>query len=64
MELAAKYIDVQKLDRAIVHKLIEKIVVHQAQRIDGQRVQQIDIYYRFIGKTLVSLRGQAGNRPF
>jgi len=63
MKLAAKYNDVQELDRAIVHELIEKIVVHQAQRIDGQWVQQIDIYYRFIGKTLVSLRGQAGDKP-
>jgi hypothetical protein len=49
-ELIEKYIDTQELDSAIVHELIEKIVVHQAQRIDGQRTQQIDIYYRFIGK--------------
>jgi len=49
-ELIAKYIDIQELDSAIVHELIEKIVVHQAQRIDGQRTQQIDIYYRFVGK--------------
>ena len=64
MELAAKHIDVQELDRAIVHELIEKIVVHQAQRIDGQRVQQINIYCCFIGKILISLKGQAGERPF
>jgi len=50
MELAAKYIDVQQLDRVIAHELIEKIVVHQARKLDGQRIQQIDIYYRFIGK--------------
>ena len=49
MELVEKYIDIQELDRVILHELIEKIVVHQAQRIDGQRTQQIDIYYRFIG---------------
>ncbi len=50
VELITRYIDVQGLDKAIVHELIEKIVVHQAQRIDGQRTQQIDIYYRFVGQ--------------
>jgi len=50
MGLIERYIDIQELDRAIVHELIEKIVVHQAQKLDGQRTQQIDIYYRFIGK--------------
>jgi len=45
-----KYIDVQQLDKVIVHELIKKIVVHQARKLDGQRVQQIDIYYRFVGK--------------
>ena len=48
--LIEKYIDIEELDRAIVHELIEKIVVHQTVKADGQRTQQIDIYYRFIGK--------------
>ena len=47
-----KYIDVQELDRAIANELIEKIVVHQAEKLDGQGKQQLDIYYRFIGKIL------------
>ena len=50
MGLIEKYIDLKELDRAIVHELIEKVVVHQAQKLNGQRTQQIDIYYRFIGK--------------
>ena len=29
------------------HELIEKIVVHEADKSSGKRVQQIDIYYRF-----------------
>lgn len=48
--LIEKYINIQELDRAVVHELIEKIVVHQAHKEpDGQRIQQIDIYYRFVG---------------
>ena len=30
--------------------LIEKIVIHEATTQDGMREQNIDIYYRFIGK--------------
>lgn len=30
-----------------MHELIEKIVVHEADKSSGKRVQQIDIYYRF-----------------
>ncbi len=47
------------MSRAIVSKkqkelylntLIEKIVIHEATTVDGMREQDIDIYYRFIGK--------------
>ncbi|MCM1024563.1 MAG: DUF4368 domain-containing protein [Prevotella sp.] len=31
----------------IVHKLIERIVVHAPDKSSGHRVQQVDIYYRF-----------------
>jgi|GEM_PF-5402318 len=33
MGLIEKYIEIQELDRAIVHELIEKIVVHQATKL-------------------------------
>ena len=49
VDLIERYIDIQELDGAIVQELIEKIVVHQAKKTDGQRSQQIDIHYRFVG---------------
>ena len=47
MGLIEKYIDLTELYRAIVHELIEKIVVHKAQKLNGQRTQQIDTYSLF-----------------
>lgn len=41
---------IQPLNDEILHELIEKIVVHQTELVDGQKVQQIYIYYRFIGQ--------------
>ena len=50
-DLITKYADIQELDFDLVHMLIEKILVHEKEEKDGETVQQIDIYYRFIGNT-------------
>jgi DNA invertase Pin-like site-specific DNA recombinase len=47
--LVEKYLDPKELDGAMTHELIEKIVVHQAEKLDGQRSQRIDIFYRYVG---------------
>lgn len=44
-----KYLDIKELDKTVLNELIEKIEVHEAEKIDGKRVQKVDIYYRFIG---------------
>lgn len=43
------YTDIQKLTPQIVSELIDKIVVGERQKINGEWVQQFDIYYRFVG---------------
>ncbi len=49
--LIKQYSDPDQLDATILNTLIEKIVVHEAQKLpDGTREQEIEIYYRFIGK--------------
>lgn len=42
-----KYTEITELTPEIMHELIEKIVVHVSEKVDGKRTQQIDIYYRF-----------------
>lgn len=44
-----KYTDIKELTAPILNELIEKIVVYDAQTIDGVRTQKIEIFYRFIG---------------
>jgi DNA invertase Pin-like site-specific DNA recombinase len=50
VELIEKYCDITELDGSITHELVERIVVHQAQTIDGEKHQEIDIHFRFAGK--------------
>ena len=51
VDAVRKYTRVKKLTAPMLKELIEKIVVHQAEKVDGVQVQNIDIYYRCIGKT-------------
>ncbi len=47
IKLVQKYEHIETLTSEIMHELVEKIVVHEADKSSGKRVQQIDIYYRF-----------------
>ncbi len=34
----------------LLHTLVDKIVVHEKEVVDGKIILRVDIYYRFIGK--------------
>lgn len=42
-----KYTEISELTPEIMHEFIEKIVVHEPEKIDGKRTQRIEIFYRF-----------------
>lgn len=44
-----KYTEITELSPEILNELIEKIIIHQTEKIDGKKVQEIDIYYRGVG---------------
>ena len=44
-----KYLDLQEFDRAIVEELIDHIEICERRIIDGQRCQDIKVFYRFVG---------------
>ncbi|CAM3279435.1 MULTISPECIES: recombinase family protein [Paenibacillus] len=49
LELVRKYTDMKELSKPILNELIDKVVVFDAEKVNGKRVQRIDIYYRFVG---------------
>ncbi len=49
-ELAKKYTDFSELTAPLINEFIDKIIVHAPEKIDGERVQEVEIYYNFIGK--------------
>lgn len=44
-----KYTEITQLSAEILNELIEKILIHQQEKINGKKVQEIDIYYRGVG---------------
>ncbi len=44
-----KYTEIEHLTAEILNELIERIVIHQQEKIDGKKTQEIDIYYRGVG---------------
>ena len=44
-----KYTEIAELSAEILNELIEKIVIHQQEKVNGKKVQEIDIYYRGVG---------------
>ena len=44
-----KYTEIDHLTAEILNELIEKIVIHQQENVNGKKVQEIDIYYRGVG---------------
>lgn len=50
LELVKKYTDFSVLTTPMLLEFVDKILVHAPEKVDGERVQEIDIYLRFIGK--------------
>ena len=50
LSLAKKYTDFSELTTTMINEFIDKIIVHSPEKIDGDRVQEVEIYLKFIGR--------------
>ena len=50
LNLVKKYTDIHELTAEIIREFVERIYVHQTERIDGKRVQRIRIMWNCIGE--------------
>ncbi|MEG0092343.1 MAG: DUF4368 domain-containing protein, partial [Oscillospiraceae bacterium] len=50
VSLIRKYMGVEELDRELLLKLVDKIVVGQKTEVDGVERQEITIFYNLVGK--------------
>lgn len=50
MELVHKYTDFTELTAPMIYEFVDKIIVHEADKSTGERIQQVDVYLKYIGK--------------
>ena len=50
MELAKRYTVFSELTTMMINEFIEKIIVHAVDKSSGERVQDVEVYLKFIGK--------------
>ncbi|MBP7185719.1 MAG: DUF4368 domain-containing protein [Ruminococcus sp.] len=51
MRIIKQYTDIKELNAALLNELIDRIFVHHKEKTsDGNTIQQIEIFYRFVGK--------------
>lgn len=44
-----RYTRIDELTPEVLNALVDKIVIHEAEKKDGKRTQSIDIYYSYVG---------------
>lgn len=50
LKIVKKYTEPTELTPALLREFVDKIVVHEADKSSGHRVQRIDVHYNFIGE--------------
>ena len=50
INLAKRYTDFSELTTPMLNEFVDRITIHEAEKIDGERQQTIEIYLKFIGR--------------
>ena len=50
VKMARRYTEVPELTATVLNEIIEKIIVHEADKSSGKRVQEVEIIFTYIGK--------------
>lgn len=59
LKLVKRYTDIKELNAEIIREFVERIYVHQTERIDGRKVQRIRIVWNCIGEFTPPMPKQA-----
>ena len=48
--IVKKYSHITELSPQILNELVDKVIVHQAEKVDGKRRQDIEVYFNGVGQ--------------
>ncbi|MDR2558771.1 MAG: DUF4368 domain-containing protein [Oscillospiraceae bacterium] len=55
IELVKRYTDFDEISNQMVNEFIDRIIVHEADKSTGKRIQRVDIHLNFIGNFIAPL---------
>ena len=63
IKIVKKYTDFSELTPAMLNEYVEKIVVFEAEKINGKRKQRVDIFLNFIGQFTLPNQPEVEDEP-
>lgn len=58
--LARRFLDFSALTVELVSTFLQKILVHEAELVDGERVQEVELWFSFIGRFEAPVSSEGG----
>ena len=52
IELVKRHTEFTEFSASLLNEFVEKIIVHEAAKVNGVREQEVEIYLNFIGKLM------------
>jgi len=59
LELAKRWHDFNELTAPMLHEFVDKILVHEADKSSGKRIQQVEIHLNYIGQFAIPCGAEA-----
>ncbi len=53
LQIVRKYSNIEELTTEILHEFIDKIIVHHKEKVFGETIQRVEIYYKMIGQVQI-----------
>jgi len=53
IRIVRKYTEIPELTPEIVREFVHKVIVHQAEKVDGKRTQMIELYFNYVGQVIL-----------
>ena len=53
LKIVRKYSNIEELTTELLHEFIDKIIVHHKEKVFGETIQRVEIYYKMIGQVQI-----------
>ena len=60
LEIIRRYTEISELDETILFELVDRIEVGDTQKVNGQRICEVKVYYRYVGNVDGALAHERG----